>query len=87
MTTNSDLKRRALEIIERHEAVDEAKEDLKAAYDAAESVGFTKAALRAAIKIHRMDAEKRQKHDAAQMDLELYLAEIEGRSAQRQAAE
>lgn len=79
MTSNSDLKRRALEIIQRHEAVDEAKEDLKAAYDAAESVGFTKKALRAAVKIHRLDAEKRARHDSAQMDLELYLAEIEGR--------
>lgn len=85
MTSNSDLKRRALEIIYREEAVEKAKEDLKAAYDAAESVGFTKKALRQAIKIHRMDAEKRAKFDSAQMDLELYLAEIEGRA--REAAE
>jgi uncharacterized protein (UPF0335 family) len=85
MTSNSDLKTRALEIIRRHEAVEEAKEDLKAAYEAAESVGFTKKALRAAIKIHRLDADKRAKHDSAQMDLELYLAAIEGR--ERQAAE
>lgn len=81
MTSNSDLKRRALEIIQRHEAVEEAKEDLKAAYDAAESVGFTKSALRAAVKIHRLDAEKRAKHDSAQTDLILYLEEIEGRRA------
>lgn len=86
MTSNSDLTRRAQEIISREEAVEQAKEDLKAAYDAAESVGFTKKALRQAIKIHRMDAEKRAKFDAAQMDLELYLAEIEGRQ-QREAAE
>jgi uncharacterized protein (UPF0335 family) len=85
MTSNSDLKTRALELIRRHEAVEQAKEDLKAAYDAAESVGFTKKALRAAIKIHRLDADKRAKHDSAQMDLELYLAAIEGR--ERQAAE
>jgi uncharacterized protein (UPF0335 family) len=81
MTSNSDLKTRALELIRRHEAVEQAKEDLKAAYDAAESVGFTKKALRAAIKIHRLDADKRAKHDSAQMDLELYLSEIEGRRA------
>jgi len=79
MTSNSDLKRRAMEIIKRHEAVEEAKEDLKAAYDAAESVGFTKKALRAAVKIHRLDAEKREKHESEQSDLILYLAEIEGR--------
>lgn len=79
MTSNSDLTRRAREIISREEAVEQAKEDLKAAYDAAESVGFTKKALKAAIKIHRLDADKRAKHDSAQMDLEMYLAEIEGR--------
>ena len=73
--------RRAREIISREEAVEHAKEDLKAAYDAAESVGFTKKALRAAIKIHRLNADKRQKHDAGQLDLELYLATIEGRRA------
>lgn len=86
MTSNSDLRTRAAEILRRHQAVDEAKEDLKAAYDAAESVGFTKAALRQAIKVHRMDADKRAKHDSAQMDFELYLAEIEGRQ-HREAAQ
>lgn len=85
MTSNSDLQRRALEIISREEAVETAKEDLKAAYDAAESVGFTKKALKAAIKIHRMDADKRAKFDSTQLDLEMYLAEIEGRA--REAAQ
>lgn len=85
MTSNSDLTRRAREIISREEAVEHAKEDLKAAYDAAESVGFTKKALKAAIKIHRMDADKRAKFDSAQLDLEMYLAEIEGRA--REAAQ
>lgn len=85
MTSNSDLTRRAREIISREEAVENAKEDLKAAYDAAESVGFTKKALKAAIKIHRMDADKRAKFDSAQLDLEMYLAEIEGRA--REAAQ
>lgn len=86
MTTNSDLKQRALRIIQLEEAAEEAKLDVRAAYDAAESAGFTKKALRAAVKIHRMDAEKRAKFDSAQMDLELYLAEIEGRSM-KEAAE
>jgi uncharacterized protein (UPF0335 family) len=79
MTTNSDLRQRALRIIQLEEAAEEAKADVKAAYDAAASVGFTKKALRAAIKIHRLDADKRAKFDSAQMDLELYLAEIDGR--------
>jgi len=78
MTSNSDLKRRTLEIIKRHEAVEEAKEDLKAAYDAAESVGFTKAALKRAVKKHRMTPEKRAKLEQAEQDEQLYLFEIEG---------
>lgn len=85
MTSNSDLQSRAREIISREEAVEQAKEDLKAAYDALGRVGFTKKALRAAVKILRMDAEKRAKFDSAQLDLEMYLAEIEGRA--REAAE
>ena len=65
-----------------------AKLDLKAAYDAAASAGYTKAALKRAIKLHRMDADKRAKHDSAQAELILYLEEIEGRSRQfREAAE
>jgi len=77
--TNSDLRERALRLIELEERAEDAKLDLKAAYDAAASAGYTKAALKRAIKLHRMDADKRARHDSAQMDLELYLAEIEGR--------
>lgn len=84
--SNSDLKERALRIIQLEEAAEEAKLDVKAAYDAAESVGYTKKALRQAVKLHRMDADKRAKHDSNQLDLELYLAEIEGRQL-RDAAE
>jgi len=84
--TNSDLRERAERIAKLQEIADEAKADVKAAYDAAASAGYTKSALRAAIKIHGLDATKRAKHDAAQMDLELYLAEIEGRQM-REAAE
>lgn len=49
-------------------------------------VGFNKASLRKAIAIARMDAAKRAKHDAGQMDLELYLAELEGRQKMAEAA-
>lgn len=84
--TNSDLRTRALEIIRLQETAEEAKEAVKVAFEVAENVGFTKKALRQAIKVHRMDADKRAKHDSEQMDLELYLAEIEGRQL-RDAAE
>ena len=77
--TNSDLRERALRLIELEERAEDAKLDLKAAYDAAASVGYTKAALKRAIKINRMDADKRAKHDSDQADLILYLEEMEGR--------
>ncbi len=74
--TNSDLRERALRLIELEEK----------AYDAAASAGYTKAALKRAIKLHRMDADKRAKHESAQADLILYLEELEGRRV-LQAAE
>ena len=77
--TNSDLHDRAKRLIELEEVAEDAKFDLKAAYDAAARAGYTKAALKRAIKLHRMDADKRAKHDSAQADLILYLEEIEGR--------
>jgi uncharacterized protein (UPF0335 family) len=84
--TNSDLRERALRLIELEEKAEDAKLDLKAAYDAAASAGYTKAALKRAIKLHRMDADKRAKHESAQADLILYLEELEGRRV-LQAAE
>ncbi len=84
--TNSDLAERAARIMQLEEQLEEYRLDVKAAYDAAESAGYTKKALKAAIRITRMGVEKRAKHDAAQMDLELYLAEIEGKSSSREAA-
>lgn len=84
--TNSDLRERALRLIELEEAAEEARLDVKAAYDAAESAGYTKKALKRAVKLHRMDQEKRAKHESEQTDLEMYLAEIEGRSQRRDAA-
>lgn len=53
--------------------------DIKDAYENAKSEGFTPSALKKAIKINSLDADKRAKHDAEQMDLELYLAQLEGR--------
>lgn len=80
--TNSDLRERAERLAQLTEAAEEARLDLKAAYDAAASQGYSKAALRKAVKIHMLDAAKRAKHDSEQMDLEMYLAEIEGRARQ-----
>ena len=79
--TNSDLKQRAERLRKLEEAVEEARLDLKAAYDAAASDGYNKSALKKAMKIHAMDGAKRAKHESAQMDLEVYLREIEGRMA------
>ena len=85
MKPNSDLRQRAESIMRLEEQRDELTADIKAAYDAAASVGFNKAAMKRAIKISRMDATKRAKHDSSQLDLELYLAEIEGKQM-REAA-
>lgn len=79
MKTNSDLRQRAESIMRLIEQRDELSADIKAAFDAAASVGFNKAAMRKAIKIATLDSAKREKHESEQMDLELYLAEIENR--------
>lgn len=84
--TNSDLRERAERLAKLQEDVAEAQAELKAAYDAAASAGYTKTALRKAMKVHTLDAAKRAKYDSEQGDLILYLAEIEGRSM-REAAE
>ena len=51
------------------------------------SKGYNAKALKAALKVARMDADRRAKHDADQSDLIIYLDEIEGKSAMREAAE
>jgi len=84
--TNSDLKGRAQTIQSLIEQRDDISAEIKACYDSAASAGFNKSAMRRAIKITTMDADKREKHDTEQMDLELYLREIEGRQM-REAAE
>ena len=86
--TNSDLRDRASKITALMDQADDIKTEIKDRYDDAKNAGYTVAALKRAIKLARMDADKRAKHDAAQMDLELYLAEIEGRARlQKEAAE
>lgn len=67
-------------LIRLEEAFEAAKEDRKVGYEIAANKGYTATELRKAIKIHRMPADKRAKFDSAQMDLELYLSELEGRA-------
>jgi uncharacterized protein (UPF0335 family) len=82
---NSDLSRRAQQIISVMEQIEEMKLAIAEAYDDAASEGYTKSALRAAIKIHRLDKRQRARHDQAQADLETYLAELDGRTLQEAA--
>lgn len=84
--TNSDLSRRSSHIINLMEQIEELKLEIKDAYENASSEGFTASALRAAIKIHRLEAKARDRHDKAQSDMFLYLDEIEGK-AMAEAAE
>lgn len=79
MKSNSDLRSRAEHIMRLMDQRDEIAEDIRNSFDVAKSVGFNPAALRKAISVARMEAGKRAKHDQGQMDLELYLAEIEAR--------
>lgn len=79
MTTNSDLKQRAESILRLIEQRDELTADIKAAFDAAASVGFNKTAMRKAIKIAGMSSDKRAKHEQDAQEVQLYLFEIEGR--------
>ena len=81
MNSNSDLRQRAESIARLQTEVDEAKLALDDAYADAASAGYSTTALRKAMKIHSLTADKRAKHDQEQTDLELYLAEIEGREA------
>lgn len=83
--TNSDLRHRAEHIGRLMDQREDITADIKAAFEAAKSVGFNAAALRKAIAIARMDSAKRAKHDAAQMDFETYLSEIEGRQMEEAA--
>jgi uncharacterized protein (UPF0335 family) len=86
MTTNSDLKQRAESILRLIEQRDELTADIKAAFDAAKSVGFNAAAMRKAVRIAAMSSDKRAKHEQEAEEVQLYLFEIEGRSM-KEAAE
>ena len=84
--TNSDLKRWAEAIIALEDQRKDITTEIADRYQDAKNHGITVPALRKAIKLARMDAKQRAKHESEQMDLEMYLAEIEGRSL-REAAE
>lgn len=76
--TKSDLRDRASEIIALMEQADDIRVEIKDRFDDAKNAGYTVAALRKAIKLHRMEAYKRKKHEAEQLDFESYLAALEG---------
>lgn len=76
--TNSDLKQRAEKIIALMDQADEIKTEIADRFQDAKNQGFTVAALRKAIKVARLDGDKRAKHESAQLDFEMYLSEIEG---------
>lgn len=80
IATNDRLKHHASNISRLEEERAELGQVIKEHYDTAKAEGFTVAALRKAIKIHAMDAKQRDKHDAEQTDLEVYLAQLEGRT-------
>ncbi len=85
LQTNSELCWRAEQISRLEEQAVDIKSDIKAAYAAAASAGFNPTALKSAIKVSKLDADKRATFDAAQSDLLLYLDELEGRN-KREAA-
>lgn len=84
--TNSDLRQRAEHIQRLTAQIDELKLVLAEAYDDAAAEGYSKVALRKAIKVHSMTADKRAKHDTEQQDIETYLADLDRRIL-REAAE
>jgi len=80
--TNARLQEIALQIGRLEEERKALASDIADKYAEAKSDGFTPSALRKAIKIYAMDGEQRGKHDAEQMDIEIYLAQMEGREIQ-----
>ena len=80
--TNDRLKQIARDIRGLVEHRAELAEDIRALYEEAKNEGFTVRALKQAIKIHSMDADQRAKYDADQGDIEVYLANLEGREIQ-----
>lgn len=80
--TNARLQELALSIGRLEEERKALAGDIADKYAEAKSEGYTVSALRKAIKIHSLDKDKREKHDAEQMDLELYLEQLEGKAAE-----
>ena len=80
--TNARLKHFADRLVRLEDERKALTADIKDIYDEAKSEGFTVSALRKAIRIHSLDAAKREKHDAAQADLEIYLAQLDGKDAE-----
>lgn len=78
--TNDRLKYWALDIARLEEQRAELSDEIRQCYGMAKDEGFTPKALKQAIKIHSMDSDKRAKHDAEQLDMETYLANLEGRT-------
>lgn len=80
--TNARLTQIASAITKLEEERAELAIVIKEHYDAAKAEGFTPGALKKAIKIHAMEKSKREKHDAEQTDLLLYLDQLEGREVE-----
>lgn len=80
--TNSALKEYAGAIMRLEDNRAQIAESIREIYETAKADGFTPSALRKAIKIHAMDKDKREKHDAEQLDLEMYLDQLEGKAAE-----
>lgn len=78
--TNASLKTYVDRITRLEEQRSEIAEEIREAFEDAKNEGFTVSALKRAIKIHSLDADKRAKHDAEQTDIEVYLANLEGRT-------
>lgn len=78
--TNARLQELALQIGRLEEERKALLADIADKYAEAKSEGYTVSALRKAIKIHAMEKSKREKHDQEQMDLELYLEQLEGKA-------
>lgn len=78
--TNGRLQEIALQIGRLEEERKALAGDISDKYAEAKSEGFTPSAIRKAIKIYAMDSDKREKHDAEQLDIEQYIAALEGRA-------
>lgn len=59
------------------EQIDELKLQIKDELENAANDGFTPSALKKAIKVSKMDASAREKHNQTQMDFETYLQALD----------